>query len=196
VLLQTEPTPTGNEAGTIAIVDQFVDGILSAVPGIISGVLFLIAAYAVIRIVLRIVRSVFERIYPVEQGLIVDLSVTVIGLFLWFGAALGLLKIVGLGEVAASLGTASGFIGLGISFALKEMIADTVAGVYLLRDPDFTRGDRVTTASVTGTVVGIDLRKTRIRLPDDDLVVVANREVEKRWTKEAEEADPGAGTEP
>jgi len=39
--------------------------------------------------------------------------------------------------------------------------------VYLLRDPDFNPGDRVTTEAVTGTVV------------------LANRDVEKRWTKEA-----------
>lgn len=87
-------------------------------------------------------------------------------------------------DIAASLGTATGFIGLGIAFAIKEMIADTVAGVYLLRDPDFNEGDVVTTASVTGTVTGIDLRKTRIQTDDGDLIVVANREVEKRWTNE------------
>jgi len=69
------------------------------------------------------------------------------------------------------------------------MIADTVAGVYLLQDADFNEGDRVTTASVTGTVVGIDLRKTRIREESGDLIVVANQDVEKKWVQEA--ADSG-----
>jgi small-conductance mechanosensitive channel len=98
---------------------------------------------------------------------------------------------VGLGDVAASLGTASGFIGLGVAFALKEMIADTVAGVYLLQDEDFSEGDRVETASVTGRLVSIDLRKTRIETDEGNLVVVANREVEKRWTRHAQR-DPVA----
>jgi len=40
---------------------------------------------------------------------------------------------------------------------------------------------------VTGTVVGIDLRKTRIRTDEGDLVVVANRNVEERWTKQPSE---------
>lgn len=115
--------------------------------------------------------------------MIVDLSVVVIGGLLWFGALLVLLKIVGMGEVAASLGTATGFVALGVAFALKEMIADTVAGVYLLRDFDFNVGDDVETASVTGTIASVDLRKTRIRKPDGDLVVAANRDVEKRWTR-------------
>jgi small-conductance mechanosensitive channel len=139
---------------------------------------------------LFVTRTVFDRIYPTEQDLIVDLSVAIVGIFLWFGAALALLKIVGLGEVATSLGTAAGFIGLGVAFALKEMIADTVAGVYLLRDPDFNHGDTVDTASVTGTVTKIDLRKTRIRAEDGDLIVLANRDVEKKWTKQSVSQEP------
>jgi small-conductance mechanosensitive channel len=164
---------------------EFVDGVLDAIPNVLSGIVFLVLAYLVIKLVLGVTRSVFDRLYAEDQELVVDLAVTVVGLFLWFGAALALLKIVGLGEVAASLGTAAGFVGLGVAFALKEMIADTVAGVYLLRDPDFNEGDVVETASVTGTVAGIDLRKTRIRSTDGDLVVIANRDVEKRWTNES-----------
>ncbi|PSQ59249.1 MAG: hypothetical protein BRD23_04880 [Halobacteriales archaeon SW_9_67_25] len=66
------------------------------------------------------------------------------------------------------------------------MIADTVAGIYLLRDPDFNAGDRVQTASVSGTIRRVDLRKTRIEGEDDDLVVLANSDVEKKWTQRAD----------
>jgi len=190
MLQGTTPGPTP-EPSTVAIVDEFVDGILAAIPRLLSGLLFLVLAYLTIKVVLLVVRSVVGRLYRAEQQLIVDLVVTVIGIFLWFGATLGLLKVVGLGDVAASLGTASGFIGLGVAFALKEMIADTVAGVYLLQDEDFSEGDRVETASVTGRLVSIDLRKTRIETDEGNLVVVANREVEKRWTRNAQR-DPVA----
>jgi small-conductance mechanosensitive channel len=165
---------------------EFVEGVVRAIPNVLSGLVFLFLAFLVIKLVLSVTRSVFDRIYPENQELIVDLAVTVVGLFLWFGAALALLKIVGLGDVAASLGTAAGFIGLGVAFALKEMIADTVAGVYLLRDEDFNEGDVVDTASVSGTVTGIDLRKTRIRSEEGNLVVLANRDVEKKWVQRGE----------
>jgi small-conductance mechanosensitive channel len=175
------------------ILTELLEDVIAAIPRAIAGVVFLILAFVVIKLALAATRAAFDRIYPEEQRLIVDLSVAVVGLFLWFGAALALLKIVGLGDVAASLGTAGGFIGLGVAFALKEMIADTVAGVYLLKDPDFTPGDRVETASVTGTVTQIDLRKTRIRADDGELVVLANRDVEKKWTNRSrgENADAG-----
>lgn len=172
------------------VINEFVAGIVTTLPRVLAGIVFLTLAYVGIKLILMGSRSVFERLYPREQKLIVDLLVTVIGVFLWFATGLALLKIVGLGDIAASLGTAAGFIGLGIAFALKEMIADTVAGVYLLQDPDFNEGDEVTTASVTGTITSIGLRKTRIRADEDDLVVLANRDVEKKWTKEGPERPP------
>lgn len=171
------------QTGTVGeILNEFVAGIVDAVPAVTGGLVFLVVAYLVIRVTLAVVRRVLDRIYPAEDQLIVDLTIAIVGLFLWFGAALAFLKIVGLGDVAVSLGTAGGFVGLGVAFALKEMIADTVAGVYLLRDPDFEEGDPVDTASTVGRVERIGLRKTRLRTDDGSLVVVANRDVEKKWT--------------
>ncbi len=165
------------------VITEFFSDIQNTLPNVLSGILFLILAYISIKLILTIIQLSLSTVYPPEQALIIDLIQVIVGVFLWFGAALGLLKIIGMGEIAASLGTAAGFIGLGIAFALKNMIADTVAGVYLLRDPDFNIGDTVTTASVTGTITSIDLRKTRIRTEDNNLVVVANEDVEKKWTQ-------------
>lgn len=189
MLLQTTSTA---DTPVQMVISEFLNGIITALPKLLSGLVFLTLAYIVIRLIRLVLRSFLSRFYSQEQELIVDLLVTVVSLFLWFGAGLALLRIVGMGNIAASLGTAAGFIALGVAFALKEMIADTVAGIYLLQDPDFNEGDFITTASVTGTITGIDLRKTRIRTEDGDLVVVANRDVEKRWTQEdgSEEEEP------
>ena len=164
---------------------EFLDGVSAAVPRLLTAIVFLSLAYASIKIVLALLRRFFRGIYPAEQDLVASLWVTVIGVFLWFGAALVLLNIVGLGEVAASLGTGAGFLALGVSYALSEMIEDAVAGVYLLRDPDFNPGDRVSTADFDGTVAAIELRKTRVEQDGGDTVVVANRKIEQKWTKKA-----------
>ncbi|MFB6151206.1 MAG: mechanosensitive ion channel domain-containing protein [Haloarculaceae archaeon] len=163
---------------------ELAAGTATAVPRLVTGLVFLTVAYVVIRVLLRVLRSALGNLYPAEQDLVAQLWVSVVGVFLWFGAALVLLKIVGLGDVAASLGTGAGFLALGVSYALSDMIEDAVAGVYLLRDPDFNPGDRVTTQSITGTVQRIELRKSRIERDDGDVVVVANRDVEPRWTRE------------
>ncbi|WP_280585751.1 mechanosensitive ion channel domain-containing protein [Halorubrum sp. Boch-26] len=170
-------------------VANFVDGVAVAIPRLLSGVVFLTLAYVTVRIVLVIVRSSIERVYVGNRELVGDLIVTLVAIFLWFGVALTFLKVLGMGDIAASLGTAVGFIALGVSYALSEMIEDTVAGVYLLRDPDFNVGYRVEAKGVTGIVAAIELRKTRIDTDDGDRVVLANREIEPRWTHDVPEAD-------
>jgi len=165
--------------------DEFVRGIVDAIPELLAGLVFLTLAYLAIKLVQTVLRSVLGRAYPADQRLIVDFIVIVVSVFLWFGVGLALLSIVGLGGLAASLGTAAGFIALGISYALSEMIEDTVAGVYLLRDPDFNPGDTVTASAGTGVLTEIGLRKSRFRLDNGDTLVVANRDVEAKWTKKA-----------
>jgi len=170
---------------------NFLEGLAVAVPRLLSGLVFLALAYVTVRIALSLVRTSINRIYVGDRELVGDLIVTLVAIFLWFGVALTFLKVVGMGDIAASLGTAVGFIALGVSYALSEMIEDTVAGVYLLRDPDFNVGYRVEAKGVTGTVAAIELRKTRIDTEGGDRVVLANREIEGKWTYEGDdEADP------
>jgi small-conductance mechanosensitive channel len=164
---------------------EIVGGIETAIPRLVSGLIFGLVAYAVIRLALGVLGAVLRRYYSDRRALVAQLGVTVTGIFLWFGASLAFLKIVGFGDIAASLGTAVGFIALGISYALSEMIEDTVAGVYLLRDPDFEVGDRVVVGKTEGTVGAIELRKSRFALDTGDTVVLANRDVEAEWTKRA-----------
>jgi small-conductance mechanosensitive channel len=164
-------------------VTELTAGVQAAIPRVLSGLIFITLAYILIRVVLAVLRQSLERLYSERQSLVADLFVTVAGIFMWFGVGLAFLKIIGMGDLAASLGTAVGFIALGISYALSEMIEDTVAGVYLLKDPDFEVGDRVSVGSIEGTVAAIELRKSRFTLENGDTTVLANRDVESKWTK-------------
>mgnify|MGYP000041245412 CR=1 FL=1 len=172
-------------ARTVAdALSEFLAGIEAQLPSLIAAVLFLAIAYLVVRALQAATRVVLSRLYPVDQRLVVDFGVLVVTVVAWFGAVLTLLTILGMSQVAASLGTAAGFLALGVSYALSDMIADTVAGIYLLRDPDFNAGDTVTTADVTGEVLSIGLRKSRLELDDGDVLVLANQAVEQRWRRQ------------
>ena len=162
-----------------------VEGTAASLPRIVLAVAVVAVAYVGIKLVLVVLRSVLDRGYTEDEKLVVDLIVTVAGVFMWFAVALVVLNVLGLGGIAVSLGTSSGFVALGIAYALSDMIADTVAGVYLLRDPDFNRGDTVTTGNVTGVVESIELRKTRLEV-EGDTVVLPNGQVEKGWTLEGD----------
>lgn len=165
-------------------VTEFLIDIQTALPRLFSGLIFLVVAAVIITAIRFILGRFLRRIYPEEQRLIANLAMLLVTIGLWFSAGLVLLSILGMGAVAASLGTATGFIALGVSYALSDMIADTVAGLYLLRDPDFNPGDTVTTADVTGTVQAIGLRKSRLQLDDGDIIVLANQAVESKWRLE------------
>lgn len=167
--------------------EGFTDRIVAFLPDLLAGLVLLALAYPVIKIVLWVVGTSLSRVYPGDQKLIADLLTTVIALLLWFGVGLAFLNAVGMSEIAASLGTATGFIALGVSYALSEMIEDTVAGVYLLRDPNFNVGDRVETDDATGTVTAIELRKSRLETEEGDIEVVANRMIESHWTHDIQD---------
>ncbi|MGM0399158.1 MAG: mechanosensitive ion channel domain-containing protein [Halobacteriota archaeon] len=179
--------------GVVRTVDTVGASVLEALPSLLAAVTFLLVASVGITVIRALTRRAIGAALPPEEDLVVDLGVLVVTIFLWFGAVLVALDILGLGEIAASLGTATGFIALGISYALSNVVADTVSGVYLLRDPDFEVGDQVTTASVTGTVAGIGLRKTRLETDDGERIVLANADVDEKWRRldSAPTADDG-----
>ncbi len=178
----TQRSPGTLDEAVTQAVETFVDGIVSAVPRVLSGLLFLLLATVLVRVVLWVVDRVLASVVSEESDVYRQFVRTVVAVFLWFGVVLAFLSVVGLDEIAAALGTASGFLALGVSYALSGMIADAVAGIYLLRDPDFNVGDTITAGDTTGEVKQIELRKTRIEV-EDDTVVRANAEIEKRWTR-------------
>ena len=170
-------------------IDQLIGGVLAILPDLVAGLVFLALAAVGIKLAMVLVRAGLRRALPGESPVYRQFMATLVAVFLWFGVILSFLSIVGLELIAASLGTATGFLALGVAYALSAMIEDAVAGVYLLRDPDFSAGDTVTVDDLTGEVVTIELRKTRFRV-DGDTVVRANAGVEKGWKKHGE---PSAG---
>ncbi len=67
-----------------------------------------------------VVRAVLKRSLPGESPVYRQFLSVIVLVFLWFGVALSFLSIVGLTAIAASLGTATGFLALGVSYALRR----------------------------------------------------------------------------
>ncbi|ESP87163.1 hypothetical protein K933_15580 [Candidatus Halobonum tyrrellensis G22] len=161
---------------------RFVRNFAAALPRVLAGLVFLVLAFAVVKVVMALVRATLRRALPDESPVYRQFVSTIVSVFLWFAVGLSFLSIVGLDGIAASLGTAAGFVALGVSYALSNVIADAVAGVYLLRDPDFMPGDTVDVGGTTGEVKSIELRKTRLSV-EGDTVVRGNAAIEKEWRK-------------
>lgn len=148
---------------------------------ILTASAFLLLASLAIRYSGKIVRKTLSRKFKEET--ILNLMESIVKGLLWFSAILITLSILGFSEIAAALGTATGFVALGVSLALKDVLSDTVAGIYLAKDPDFNNRDTVEVDGTKGEITDVGLRKTRIRLEDGNLRVINNSDAEKKWTK-------------
>lgn len=147
---------------------------------ILTAVVFLIFASVAIKIGSRGLREIFERKY--SEDTIVNLLEGLSKGLMWFSAALITLSILGFGEIAAAMGTAAGFVALGASLALKDVLSDTVAGIYLAKDSDFNNGDYVEIDGKEGEIIDVGLRKSRLKLDSGDTFVINNSDVEDKWT--------------
>lgn len=73
-----------------------------------------------------------------------------------------------------ALASAIGLIGLGISFALKDMIANFISGLMILINRPFKIGDQITVQGESGTVRDIRIRATDVKTYDGRKLIVPN----------------------
>jgi small conductance mechanosensitive channel len=74
----------------------------------------------------------------------------------------------------SSIGAAVGLIGLGLSFALKDMISNFISGLFIMINRPFKIGDQIEVGGEAGTVRDIKIRATEIKTYDGRQVIVPN----------------------
>lgn len=100
-------------------------------------------------------------------GTVISIAFITLGLIL----ALGILD---LDQALSTLITGAGVAGLAIGLALQGTLANTFAGISLSLKDDIDIGDYIETNSFGGTVEDINLRDTKLRTLDNNLVVIPN----------------------
>jgi small-conductance mechanosensitive channel len=80
---------------------------------------------------------------------------------------------VSLGPFIAS----AGVIGLGISFGAQSIFKDMLTGIFILVENQYSVGDTIKIAGLTGTVEDLSLRVTRLRDGDGTLYIVPNSQI-------------------
>lgn len=72
-----------------------------------------------------------------------------------------------------------GFFSIAIGFAFQDILENTLSGMLLLFRQPFQSGDQIRVDGISGTVLGITIRETRIKTFDGQLVVIPNADVYK-----------------
>ncbi|MFB6204933.1 MAG: mechanosensitive ion channel family protein [Haloglomus sp.] len=84
--------------------------------------------------------------------------------------------VAGFGNLLTSLATIAAALTLAVGFASQDVIANLVAGVFLISDPKIHIGDWVEWNDKKGVIEDISFRVSRVRTFNNELVTVPNSE--------------------
>ncbi|WP_251329937.1 mechanosensitive ion channel family protein [Haloplanus pelagicus] len=141
-----------------------------------SAVVFLVVLAAIYAVGRVIILSLVDRILD-SRGLetharrplrkLTLLLVVFAGVAIAFGLA-------GYGDFLQSLATVAAAATLAIGFAMQDVIANFVAGVFIFTDKPFKIGDWIEWDGNSGIVEDISFRVSRVRTFDNELLTVPN----------------------
>jgi small conductance mechanosensitive channel len=147
---------------------------VKALPSIVAAVVFLFVAYWVAKGISVLVRKWTQRRERHDLGVIFG-SIT-------FGALMILALMVAAAIVFPSVqpGTILSALGVGsvaVGFAFKDILQNLFAGVLLLTNRPFRRGDQIKVKDYEGTVEHIESRATLIKTFDGRRVIIPNADI-------------------
>jgi len=154
-------------------VEQFVPPVISAVTTVVLFVVAFVVIYLLGRyFATRAVESSLERRGFDETlvGLALSVTVAVTAVVALALAA----TVAGFGVVLAAFATLGGALALAVGFAAQDIIANFVAGVFIIQDEPFSVGDWIEWNGNEGVVREIQLRVTKLDTFDNELVTVPN----------------------
>ncbi|MGM0371713.1 MAG: mechanosensitive ion channel family protein [Halobacteriota archaeon] len=157
-------------------VEPYVPALVSA----ITTVLLFLIVFALLywfgkSIVTRMVRSALQQ-REFEETLI-SLAVSVAGgVTVIFAIAIAA-TVAGFGVVLAAFATLAGALALAVGFAAQDLIANFVAGIFILQDKPFVVGDWIEWNDKSAVVRDIELRVTKLDTFDNEMVTVPNSEL-------------------
>ena len=147
-----------------------VAAIATSVVGFVAGFLavLLLGKYVVIPGLRRIVRS-----RGFDEA-VVSLGTNVLNAVVWVAAIAIGFAVAGYGGFLSAFAVFGGAIALAVGFAAQDLLGNFVAGVFILKDKPFEVGDWIQWGDMSGRVEEIDLRVSRVRTFDNELVTVPN----------------------
>jgi small-conductance mechanosensitive channel len=160
----------------LPFLEEFAPQYAVAVTQLVYFVVSFLAVYLLGRVV---VRPLFDRALrrreldaharkPLKK--VVSLAILFVAVSVAFGFA-------EYGDFLTSLATIAAAATLAIGFAMQDVIANFVAGVFIYTDEPFRIDDWIEWGDHSGVVEDISLRVTRVRTFDNELLTVPNSQL-------------------
>jgi small conductance mechanosensitive channel len=154
---------------------------LGFVSAIIDVALTFLFAWLLVRLIRAVVRRALKARKPAADDgrakrldTAATLTVSIAKYAIYFLAAAAAIGQLGLTASMTSLLTAAGIGGVVVGIGAQSLVKDIVSGFFMLFEDQFSVGDYITAAGVTGTVTAIALRTTTIRSYTGELTIIPN----------------------
>jgi small-conductance mechanosensitive channel len=164
--------------------DKLTDNALSSTLQILS----IIVLYLVLRAVLyRLSDGIMGGILAREHRIglsdertgrlqtLQGLSKSLIGYVLFF--VFGVLMFKAIGFDIMPFITTAGVIGLAIGFGAQKLVKDVITGFFIIIDNVFVVGDTVSISGITGQVIEMGMRVTKIKEASGKVYILANGDI-------------------
>lgn len=151
-----------------------------AIVSFVVTLLLFVVSFAVIYVVGRsvLVRLTKRTLDAREfSPAVVGLGSSLAGAFALVGAFALAATVAGFGVILAAFATLTGALALAVGFAAQDLVANFVAGVFILKDEPFEVGDYVEWDGNGGVVREIQLRVTKLDTFGNELLTVPNSDL-------------------
>lgn len=112
---------------------------------------------------------------PNRVNTLYSLTSNIFQAVLWFFFVYSFLSLIGI--PVGTLLAGAGVLGLAFSLGAQDFVSDIVNGFFILLEKQLDVGDFVTLDSISGTVMDVNLKTTKIRDLDGTVHYVPNREI-------------------
>ncbi|WP_049912403.1 mechanosensitive ion channel family protein [Natrialba hulunbeirensis] len=167
--------PVGS-VNSVPSVDEYVPAIIDVVA---TAAIFAVAFVVLYWVGKALLLSLTERSLEsrgFNEG-VISLARSIVTVLILLGSVAIAATVAGFGTVLVALSALGGAVVLAVGFAAQDLIANFVAGIFIVKDEPFTIGDIIEWDDNQGVVRDIQLRVTQLESHDNELVTVPNSEL-------------------
>ena len=164
---------TVSAATTVKVVEES-SGILSNMMGLIPLIIAAIVVFIASVILAKFIKGVV--MFRLGKKDINQEVLILIGRMITYGIVfLGIL--IATEMVGLNFGSLIAFLGVGIGFAMKDLLSNFIAGIMILTQKKFKIGDAIKMGDIMGKIVEIETRTTQIKSFDGTILIIPNAQM-------------------
>ena len=158
-----------------AKLSEWLADFIAMLPNLAVAVLIVCVFWLLAKVARRIVRGAL--VHVTHNKNVVGLLAQIVGIGVLAGGIFIALGILNLDQTVTTLLAGAGVIGLALGFAFQDIAANFISGVIMAIRQPFREGDIIETNGHMGVVEKIDLRATKLRRFQGQIVILPNKEV-------------------